>query len=142
MNIIKVDTFQRERFHIYAYCDSEGISEIDKLVEECDNSQSKSIEKLAATIERAALHGPKSISGPRCHQIDGDIYQIRADHLRVLWFYDEGNIIICTHGFIKKRNKTPRREIEKANRIMGKYFEGKECGTLAVKEERDEQGGI
>lgn len=138
MNIIKVHTYHRERFRIYACCDKEGTSEIDKLVEACDNSQSKSIEKLAATIERAALHGPKSISSPRCHQIEGNIYQIRVDHIRILWFYDEGNIIICTHGFIKKQNKTPRREIEKANRIMARYFEEKKDRTLVVKEERDE----
>ena len=138
MNIVKVETYQRERFHVFAYCDNEGYSEIDKLVEKCDNSQLKSIEKLAATIERVALHGPKSIAGPRCHQIDGEIFQIRTNHLRVFWFYDEGNIIICTHGFIKKCKKTPKNEIKKANRIMEKYFESKKCGTLEVKEERDE----
>lgn len=138
MNITKVDTFPKERFHIYAFCDNEGTTEIDKLVERCDKSQSKSIEKLAATLERAALHGPRSLPVPRCHQIEGNIYQIRADDLRVLWFYDEGNIIICTHAFIKKKSKTPRREISKAISIMANYFEEKERKILVSKEERNE----
>ncbi len=33
---------------------------------------------------------------------------------RVLYFFYVGNKIILTHGFIKKTQKTPREEIEKA----------------------------
>lgn len=138
MNIIKVETYPRERFRIFACCDDEGGSEIDKIVEGCDKSQNKSIEKLAALFERAAIHGPRSLPEPKSHQIEGDIYQFRADDIRILWFYDEGSIIVCAHGFIKKSNKTPKRDIRKASKNMAEYFEGKKKGTLVVKEERDE----
>ena len=36
---------------------------------------------------------------------------------------NENTLVICTHGFIKKSNKTPKSEIEKATKIMKIYFE-------------------
>ena len=32
-------------------------------------------------------------------------------------------LVICTHGFIKKTQKVPAQEIEKARRLMRLYFE-------------------
>jgi phage-related protein len=31
--------------------------------------------------------------------------------------------LICTHGFIKKTDKVPKSEIDKARRLMKMYFE-------------------
>ena len=51
------------------------------------------------------------------HLTDG-IFELRAqagsDISRVLYFYIVGNKAILTHGFIKKTQKTPASEIEKA----------------------------
>ena len=40
---------------------------------------------------------------------------------RILAFFDNGNIIL-THGFIKKTQKTPRSEIERAERYKADYI--------------------
>lgn len=59
-----------------------------------------------------------------------DIWEIRvrqsSNALRVLCFFDEGNIIILENGFKKKTQKTPKTEIEKAERIKKQYFNEKE----------------
>ena len=34
-------------------------------------------------------------------------------------------IVIATHGIIKKTQKTPKKEIDKATELMNKYFESK-----------------
>jgi phage-related protein len=34
-------------------------------------------------------------------------------------------IVIATHGIIKKTQKTPKKEIDKATELMKKYFEFK-----------------
>ena len=49
----------------------------------------------------------------------GDIY-------RVFCFFDEGNLIILMNGFQKKTQKTPKREIELAERLKKEYFDEKE----------------
>ena len=46
---------------------------------------------------------------------------------RLLSFFDtdEQALIITTHGFIKKTQKTPKREIDRANSIRTDYFNQK-----------------
>jgi phage-related protein len=42
---------------------------------------------------------------------------------RALYFQKINQIYVITHGFTKKTEKTPRAEIEKAERIMRRYKE-------------------
>lgn len=46
---------------------------------------------------------------------------------RLLSFFDtdKQSLIITTHGFIKKTQKTPQKEIDKANAIRKEYFSQK-----------------
>ena len=57
-----------------------------------------------------------------------DIWECRvklgSNIYRVFAFWD-GNKIILTHGFIKKTQKTPNNEIEKAENYKKDYFERK-----------------
>ena len=45
--------------------------------------------------------------------------------LFAFWDTETQRFVIATHGFIKKTQKTPAREIEKAESIRKKYFEAK-----------------
>jgi len=49
------------------------------------------------------------------------IYEFKSYQVRILCFFDREKVIILTHGFIKKRDKAPRREITKAEKFMRKY---------------------
>ncbi len=40
---------------------------------------------------------------------------------RILYFYHKGGKIIITHGFVKKSQKTPKKEIEKAKELRDEY---------------------
>ncbi len=44
---------------------------------------------------------------------------------RVFCFFDKGNVIILLSGFQKKTQKTPKKEIKKAERLKNKYYENK-----------------
>ena len=61
--------------------------------------------------------------------VDG-LYEIRvqvgSDIFRVFCFFDEERVIVIGNGFRKKTQKTPRREIKRAERIMHDYYEGQE----------------
>lgn len=58
------------------------------------------------------------------HLEDG-IFELRislTDKIaRTLYFYQKGAKIIITHGFIKKTQRTPRKEIEKAKELRKFY---------------------
>lgn len=60
-----------------------------------------------------------------------DIWEFRTLYMgvcyRLLAFWDttEETLIITTHGFVKKTDKTPSKEIDKAEKARKLYFESK-----------------
>ena len=64
-------------------------------------------------------------------KLDTEIWEFRTkynkQHYRLLAFWDKRNnkntLVICTHGFIKKTDKVPKGEIERAKQMMKMYFE-------------------
>lgn len=63
------------------------------------------------------------------HLEDG-IYEIRVEVgsniYRVFTFFDDNKLVILLHGFQKKTQKTPRKEIERAKKLRSDYYEDKE----------------
>jgi phage-related protein len=45
--------------------------------------------------------------------------------IRILCFLDEGRLVVLTNGFLKKTQKTPRKEIELAIRLREEYLKEK-----------------
>jgi phage-related protein len=48
-----------------------------------------------------------------------------SDIFRYFFFFDDGNIVVLTHGFQKKTQKTPQNEIERAEEIKRDYLKRK-----------------
>jgi phage-related protein len=49
-----------------------------------------------------------------------------SDIFRIFCFFHDKNIVVVGHGFQKKTQKTPAKEIEKAQKIRREYFDEKE----------------
>lgn len=79
---------------------------------------------LISKIERVPEKYLKHISGT------AGLYEVRIEHesntYRVFCFFDEGNLIVLMNAFQKKTQKTPRREIKKAEQLKKKYYNEKE----------------
>jgi phage-related protein len=66
-------------------------------------------------------------------KLDGNIWEFRTkfltNQIRLLAFWDktqkQETLVVATHGFIKKTQKTPKSEIEKAEKIRKQYFKEK-----------------
>jgi len=62
--------------------------------------------------------------------LENGIFELRTTFAtriaRSVYFYLKGARIILTHGFIKKTEKTPRKEIERAKKLRSLYHKGKE----------------
>jgi phage-related protein len=48
--------------------------------------------------------------------------KVGSDIFRIFCFFDEGKLVILLNGFQKKSDKTPKNEIEKAERLKQKYY--------------------
>ena len=51
--------------------------------------------------------------------------EVGSDIYRVFSFFDKGRVIILVNGFQKKTQKTPKNEIELAERLKKQYFDEK-----------------
>ena len=51
--------------------------------------------------------------------------KVSSDIFRIFCFFDDGNLVILLNGFQKKTDKTPKNEIEKAERLKQQYYEDK-----------------
>ncbi|HQB77923.1 MAG TPA: type II toxin-antitoxin system RelE/ParE family toxin [Tenuifilaceae bacterium] len=80
--------------------------------------------KLIATTERVPSKFFNHMEGT------SGIYEIRVevgtDIFRVFSFFDKGQLVILVNGFQKKTQKTPRKEIELAEKLKKQYFDEKE----------------
>ena len=53
------------------------------------------------------------------------VYQGFKYRLLAFWDKETGNLVIATHGFVKKTQKTPESELAHAEELRKKYYEEK-----------------
>jgi len=91
--------------------------------------QPKTVKKVFYNIDLAEqTNDPKLLK-----KIQNDIWGFRTKfaglQIRLLAFWDKTDnketLVIATHGFIKKVDKKPAKEIDRAIRVKDKYFESK-----------------
>lgn len=85
--------------------------------------------KLLFTIDLLADNGPE-LREPYSKPLGNGIFEVRAkvgsDISRVLYFFVIGRRVILTNGFIKKTQKTPTVEIERAKNYRDEFLSRKE----------------
>ncbi len=85
--------------------------------------------KMIRMLQMLQNNGP-DLRMPYSEELEDGIFELRAifgsNISRLLYFYDEGKIVILTNGFIKKTQKTPKNEIKLAKKYMNDYFSRKE----------------
>ena len=90
---------------------------------------SKTIKKIFYNIDLAEqTNDPKLFK-----KLQNDIWELRTTfaglQIRLLAFWDKTDnkrtLVIATHGFIKKVDKVPISEIERAIKLREKYFNSK-----------------
>jgi len=86
--------------------------------------------KLVRIMDYTADAGPPK-DEEKSKPLREGIFEFRTKGgLRLLWFYDEGRVVICVNGYIKQGQKTPRQQIDEAIQWKSRYFEAKQTGKL------------
>ena len=102
------------------------LEEAEKFISGLD---SKTVKKIFYNIDLAEqTNDPKLFK-----KLQNDIWEFRTTfaglQIRLLAFWDKSDntdtLVFATHGFIKKVDKVPKNEIERAVRIKEQYFENK-----------------
>ncbi len=102
---------------------------LEDAAEFLDNLDEKPREKIYYNIQKARFSNDKELF----KKLKGEIWEFRTlfnkKHYRLFAFWDktgkDETVVISTHGIIKKTEKTPIVEIEKAENLRKLYFEQK-----------------
>lgn len=111
-----------DTFEIIFYKEADGTEPAKEFILDLDV---KMRAKMLRTIEMLKKNGNK-LREPESKPLDDGIMELRAkvgsDISRVLYFFIVGKKAVLTNGFIKKTQKTPSSEIERAKRYRADYL--------------------
>ena len=118
-----------EAYTIYALSSGRDSPVVEFLGEAFEKMPDEA-DKLIALLERTAEHGvPKNKT--KANTLGNGLFEFKTSGgIRILWFYDAGRVILCTHGFVKKRQTTPPKELKRARKAMKAYQEAKKTGRI------------
>lgn len=95
---------------------------ISSLAGKNDKDSRVNLNKIRDYIKTLSEYGTRA-GEPYVKHIEGEIWELRPLRNRILFFGYDGNKIILLSHFIKKTQKTPQREIDKAKRLMKDHKE-------------------
>ena len=90
------------------------------------------IESLPEAVSYKIYYNIKRVAGGERKKLENSeiwefrtLYNKTAYRLFAFWDKDKDTLVIATHGIIKKTQKTPSKEIAKAEAIRKEYFKNK-----------------
>ena len=102
---------------------------LEEAKEFLDELDDKTKEKIVYNIWKSRITNNKELF----KKLEDEIWEFRTKYnktyYRLFAFWDKTDkndtVVVSTHGLIKKTGKTPKKEIEKAERLRKKYFNDK-----------------
>lgn len=113
------------KYEVNIYRTESGNCPVEKYIEDMvKKKQEKDLLQIKTYIDRLSEYGmsinnvfPQSI-----RKLEGDIYELRPDNHRIVFFYFDGNTFVLLHAFKKQHGKAPPHEIRKAQQEMKDYI--------------------
>ena len=100
----------------------DGSGPVEEFLDSLDNKMRAKILLAIALLE---TNGPQ-LREPYSKPLGDGIFEIRAKQgnniTRTLYFFYDGKQIILTNGFVKKTQKTPSAEIQRAKKYRAEYL--------------------
>lgn len=115
-------------YNVVLYEDAQGNCPVADLVADLnkrakyDKRARVLLERIRYAIKRIEQSGTRS-GADFTKQIDGKLWELRPGDHRIFFFGWKGSHFVLLHAFLKKSNKTPRREIDKAKSEMADWIQ-------------------
>ena len=113
-------------YEIRFYTDKDGkkpvLDYLRELAKKNDKDSRIKATKIRDYIRILKEYGT-TIGEPYIKHIDGDIWELRPIRDRIIFAEWTGSSFLLISQFVKKTQKTPRREIDKAKRLLEEYRE-------------------
>lgn len=76
--------------------------------------------KTQALLDRAADHWP-IVNREKFKQVDGPLFEFKSFQVRLLCFQQPPDLVVITHGVIKKKDELRKEDIERAYDIKKEH---------------------
>ncbi len=114
-------------YDIHFYQDEHGrmpvYDYIQKLTQKADKDSRIKANKINDYITALSHEGTR-LGAPFVKHLDGEIWELRPLRDRILFAAWIGNSFVLLHHFMKKTQKTPPREIERAKKELAQVKKG------------------
>ncbi len=105
-----------EAWALEFYAEVDGTSPVEDFLDHIDL---KTRTRFRWSMEQLRIRNVQARE-PLARHLDGDLWELREESntniYRIIYFFFTGRRIIFVHGFQKKTQKTPSRELERARR--------------------------
>lgn len=112
---------------IIFYEDSKGRKPVFEYIQQLRSNNSKDsrikLNKVNDYIQALSQYGTSELSENYVKHLDGEIWELRPIRDRILFAGIVDGRYVLLHQFMKKTQKTPIREIEKAKRELADFKE-------------------
>lgn len=113
-------------YKIIFYKDERGKSEIQEYLKELQNRKDKNsrikANKIISYINMLSKYGTK-LSDTYIKHLSEKIWELRPLRDRILFAFIRDNKIVLLTVFMKKTQKTPRNELERAENVLKRFIE-------------------
>ena len=117
------------KFKVNFFKERDGSKPVGQFIKQLDLKMKAKVVSDLSILEEYGNLAQKPLS----EELEDGIFELRtvrgSNIIRILYFFDKDKIIIATNGFVKKQQKTPRKEIELAKKRRADYYSRKEEGT-------------
>ncbi len=124
INNLKVIILLNKELHLYEinfYKDRKGKEEVLDYIRELSSKKDKDSRiksnKINDYLELLSIHGT-TIGEPYVKHIEGEIWELRPLRDRIFFVSWQNNTFVLLHHFMKKTQKTPKKEIDAAKRKL------------------------
>ena len=111
---------------IIFYADRKGKSPLMEYINELEASKSKDsrikLTKIREYVKALAANGTH-LPNKYVKHLDGEIWELRPINDRILFTGWVNGAFVLLHSFVKKTQKTPKREVEQAKRELADFKE-------------------
>jgi phage-related protein len=111
-----------DRFRVIFFEKENGEVPAEKFLEGLDTKMNAKMTRAIAALQEYG----NELREPYSKYLNDGIFELRAqigtDISRVLYFFFVGKLAVLTHGFIKKTQKTPPSEIDRAKTYRAEYL--------------------
>jgi phage-related protein len=125
---MKVLEIRYERFRVGAIVKERSSGDLEcelyDALEAVESTEESARNRLLNLLDLIARDGLTALNSSQFHLVDqkNGIYELIASRLRVLFFKAaSGQLVICTHLFMKKGQKTPEEEKRKARNLKKRF---------------------